>query len=85
MNKLHQLHKLGQSTWLNNLNRPFIQSGELRRHMEEGIQGFTANAANFDTILTTTSDYDEAIWEQVRAGVPAPQIHQKLAGFHVQF
>ncbi len=78
MNKLQQLHELGQSAWLNNLNRPFIQSGELRQHMEEGIQGFTANAANFDTILTTTSDYDEAIWEQVRAGIPAPQIHQKL-------
>lgn len=78
MNKLKQLHELGQSTWLNYLNRPFIQSGELRQHMVEGIQGFTANAANFDTILTTTSDYDEAIWEQVRAGVPAPKIHQKL-------
>ena len=84
MNKLKQLHELGQSTWLNYLNRPFIQSGELRQHMIEGIQGFTANAANFDNILTTTSDYDEAIWEQVRAGVPAPEIHQRLIVDDVQ-
>ena len=43
-----------------------------------------ANAANFDHILTTTSEYDDAIWEQVRAGVPAPQIHQKLIVDDVQ-
>jgi transaldolase len=78
MNKLQQLHELGQSTWLNFLNRPFIQSGELRSHMTDGIQGFTANAANFDAILTTTEEYDKAIWEQVRAGVPAPRIHNEI-------
>jgi len=78
MNKLQQLHKLGQSPWLNYLNRPFIQSGKLRQHMDEGIQGFTANATSFDDVLSLTPDYDQAIWEQVRAGVPAPQIHSKL-------
>ncbi|MBE2222273.1 MAG: transaldolase, partial [Anaerolineae bacterium] len=78
MNKLQQLHELGQSTWLNTLNRPFIQSGELRTRIADGIQGFTANAANFDSILTTTTAYDKAIWEQVRAGMPAPRIHNEL-------
>jgi transaldolase len=78
MNKLQQLHEVGQSTWLNTLNRPFIQSGELRSWMIEGVQGFTANAANFDTILTSTEEYDKAIWEQVRAGIPAPRIHSEL-------
>ena len=78
MNKLQQLHELGQSTWLNYLNRPFLQSGELRLRIADGIQGFTANAANFDSTLTTTTDYDKAIWEQVRAGVPAPRIHHEL-------
>ena len=52
--------------------------------MVDGIQGFTANAANFDAILTTTADYDKAIWEQVRAGVPAPQIYSKLIIHDVQ-
>ena len=78
MNKLQQLHELGQSTWLNYLNRPFIQSGNLRQQMEDGIQGFTANAISFDTALMMTAEYDQAIWEQVRAGVLAPQIHSKL-------
>ena len=81
MNKLQKLHELGQSTWLNYLHRPFIQSGELRLRVTDGIQGFTANATNFDTILTTTSGYDDAIWKLVKAGIPAPQIHSKLI-FH---
>ena len=78
MNRLQQLHELGQSTWLNYLNRPFIHSGDLRLRVADGIQGFTANAAIFDTILTTTAAYDEAIWEQVKAGAPAPKIFDKL-------
>ena len=84
MNKLQQLHDLGQSTWLNYLNYPFIHSGGLRLKMTDGIQGFTANAANFESILTTTADYDKAIWAQVRAGVPAPQIYNKLIIHDVQ-
>ena len=81
MNKLQQMHDLGQSTWLNYLHRPFIQSGELRQHVADGIQGFTANATSFDTTLMTTTSYDDAVWELVRGGVPAPQIAQKLV-FH---
>ena len=84
MNRLQQLHELGQSTWLNYLNRPFIQSGELRTRVADGIQGFTANASLFDTILTTTTAYDEAILEQVQAGVTAPKIHDKLMIHDVQ-
>jgi transaldolase len=84
MNKLEQLHELGQSTWLNTLHRPFIQSGTLRLRQAEGIQGFTANATHFDTILTTTTAYDEAVWDAVRAGVPAPQIYDKLIAHDVQ-
>ncbi len=84
MNRLQQLHELGQSTWLNYLNRPFVQSGELRLRVADGIQGFTANAALFDTILTNTTAYDEAILEQVKAGITAPKIHDKLMVRDVQ-
>lgn len=84
MNRLQQLHELGQSTWLNFLNRPFIQSGQLRQHVAEGIQGFTANAANFNTVLNTTTDYDDAIWEQVKSGSLAPQIYDRLVRYDVQ-
>ena len=84
MNRLQKLHELGQSTWLNYLNRPFVQSGELRLRVADGIQGFTANAAIFDTILTSTTAYDEAILQQVKAGVTAPEIHDKLMVHDIQ-
>lgn len=84
MNSLQQLHELGQSTWLNYMRRSFIQSGELRSRIADGIQGLTANAANFEATIGTETDYDEAIWEQVTAGTPAPRIHDTLIIHDVQ-
>ncbi len=84
MNRLQELHELGQSTWLNYMRRSFLQSGELRTRVAEGIQGLTANAANFETTIASKADYDEAIWEQVRAGTPAPAIHRALIISDVQ-
>ena len=84
MNRLQQLHELGQSTWMNYLPRPFIQSGELRNRVADGIQGFTANASIFDTTLTKTTAYDSAIWELVKEGVTAPKIFDKLIIHDVQ-
>ncbi len=84
MNRLQELHELGQSTWLNYMRRSFLQSGDLRARVAAGVQGLTANAANFETTIATETDYDEAIWEQVRAGIPAPAIHRALIISDVQ-
>lgn len=84
MNKLQQIHQYGQSTWLNYMRRSFIQSGELRASLGKGVQGLTANAANFEATIATETDYDDAIWEQVKAGVPAPLIHNALLTYDVQ-
>lgn len=84
MSKLHQLHELGQSTWLNYMRRAFICSGELRRSIEDGIQGVTANAAVFQNSIAHHDDYDEAIQQQVRAGTPYREIHNALMADDVQ-
>ena len=47
MSKLHDLHKMGQSTWLNYMRRDYITAGALRQAIADGIQGVTANAAVF--------------------------------------
>lgn len=78
MSKLQQLHELGQSTWLNYMRRAFIQSGELRRCLNEGVGGVTANAAVFADTITHHDDYDQAILQEMRAGTPFNQIHEKL-------
>lgn len=84
MSKLRVLHKLGQSTWLNYMDRAFIQSGELRRCMEEGIQGVTANAAVFQQSIREGSVYDEAIHRELVAGTPYNRIHEALMVDDVQ-
>ncbi len=84
MNRLQELHELGQSTWLNYMRRSFLQSGGLRGRMADGIQGLTANAANFEATIASEADYDEAIWAQVTAGTPAPAIHRALIIHDVQ-
>lgn len=78
MSKLHELHELGQSTWLNYMQRDFIKSGEFRRAVREGVQGVTANAAVFAAAITDLDVYDEAIHQQVVAGTPYTQIHEAL-------
>jgi transaldolase len=78
MSKLQQLHKVGQSTWLNYMRRAFIQSGELRQALDEGIEGVTANAAVFADTITYHDDYDQSILQHIRAGVAFQEIHDKL-------
>lgn len=78
MSKLHDLHKLGQSTWLNHMRHAFITSGELRQAIANGVQGITANAAVFAQTINQYDDYDEAIQRQMRAGTPYRHIHEWL-------
>jgi transaldolase len=78
MTKLHQLHELGQSTWLNYMRRQFIQSGGLRERIGDGIQGVTANAAVFEKTVSKYGDYDQQIRAEVRGGHSTTRIHEAL-------
>ncbi len=78
MTKLHELHKLGQSTWLNYMRRGFIESGELRQRIGDGIQGVTANAAIFERVAAACADYDDDIRREVAAGTPLKEIQEHL-------
>lgn len=78
MTKLQALHEQKQSTWLNYMRRAFIESGELRERMRDGIQAITANAAVFERALAACADYDTFIRQQVAAGMPARRIHEAL-------
>jgi transaldolase len=78
MSKLHQIHELGQSTWLHYMRRAFFQSGEFRQGIQDGIQGITADANTLAQTIANHHDYDEAIHQQVRAGTPYREIHKAL-------
>ncbi len=78
MSKLHDLHKLGQSTWLNYMRHNYFTSGEFRQAIDNGIQGVTANAAVFAQTIIQHDDYDEAINRLMQEGTPYRQIHEWL-------
>ena len=78
MSKLHDLHKMGQSTWLNYMRRDYITAGALRQAIADGIQGVTANAAVFAQTITQHHDYDQAIGQQMAEGTPYRAIHERL-------
>lgn len=84
MTKLHDLQKLGQSPWFNYMRRAFIVSGGLRKSIDQGILGITANAAIFEDTIRNDTDYNKDLAAQIRAGTPTTRIHEMLMADDVQ-
>ena len=79
MNKLQQTADLGQSIWLDYLDRSFIESGELKELIDQGIRGVTSNPAIFQKAIAEGDSYDEAIAEMAAAGKSDLEIYEALA------
>jgi len=66
-NPLVELHKYGQSFWLDNINRPLITSGELKCLVEEDdLRGVTSNPTIFEKAITESDAYDEEFAQAVK-------------------
>lgn len=66
-NPLVELHKYGQSFWLDNINRPLITSGELKKLVEQdGLRGVTSNPTIFEKAITESDAYDEEFAQAVK-------------------
>ena len=62
INRVKQIHRLGQSIWLDFIDRNIIASGKLKQLIDEdGVCGVTSNPAIFEKAITGSSDYDEEI------------------------
>ena len=62
MNPLEQLHDLGESVWLDNIRRGMLDSGQLKRYIEElALTGLTSNPTIFEHAIGGSADYDESI------------------------
>jgi transaldolase/glucose-6-phosphate isomerase len=81
MSKLHELRKLGQSIWYDNIRRGMITSGELQRMVEsDGLLGVTSNPAIFEKAVAGSPDYDQAMQTLIDQGVgDAKDIFERLA------
>jgi len=82
MNPVHRLHTLGQSIWLDYIDRNLLTSGELKRLVEEvGVRGVTSNPSIFDKAITGSDAYDEQIQETVAAkpSIETNELYEELA------
>ncbi len=80
-----ELQALGQSVWLDNISREILNSGELKKLIDEdGLQGVTSNPTIFDKAISHSADYDDAIKKAVVGGSDADAIYQALTVADIQ-
>ncbi len=80
MKATQQLHDLGQSLWLDNITRPLLNSGGLRRYIDEfSITGLTSNPTIFDHAIGNTDAYDDSIQDKTKAGQRGEGLFVELA------
>lgn len=84
-NPLLKLSTFGQSIWLDYIRRQMIDSGELKKLIDEdGLKGVTSNPAIFQKAIAGSRDYDEAIRTLAQAGASVEAIYQVLTVEDVQ-
>src|SRR6185503_6026157 len=79
--KLHKLAELGQSVWLDYMQRSLINSSGLRTYVEQGLRGITSNPAIFEKAISQSNLYDGQIHELGVAGRSAEEICAELLMF----
>jgi len=80
MNAPQRLHDLGQSLWLDNITRDLLDSGTLRRYIDElSVTGLTSNPTIFDHAFKSSAAYDAAIRAKLRNGISAEALFFELA------
>ena len=61
-NRLQELHDVGQSIWLDSIDRRILHDGELERRIrEDALTGMTSNPTIFQKALASSNAYDEQI------------------------
>lgn len=79
-NKLTVIHDLGQSIWLDFIERDFVRSGKLQKLIEEdGVRGVTSNPAIFEKAISGSQQYDKQIEDLFLEGNTAEDVFYSLA------
>src|SRR5215207_5173002 len=76
--KLHTLAEVGQSVWLDHIDRELITSGGLANYVYRGLRGVTSNPAIFQKAISEGSEYDAQIQQLAHAGKTVQEIYEGL-------
>jgi transaldolase len=62
MTPTRKLHDLGQSLWLDNITRELLNSGTLKRYIDDlSVTGLTSNPTIFDNAIKNSAMYDQDV------------------------
>ncbi|MFL5528641.1 MAG: transaldolase [Gemmatimonadaceae bacterium] len=78
-NRLQELHDVGQSIWLDSIDRRMLHDGELdRRVREDALTGMTSNPTIFQKALSSSNAYDEQITDAEDKGLTNWELFELL-------
>src|SRR5208283_2668134 len=74
------LHEMGQSLWLDNITRDLLDTGTLKRYIDElSVTGLTSNPTIFDHAIKNSAAYDGAIRDGLSQGKSGEALFFDLA------
>jgi len=74
------LHNVGQSIWLDNITRDLLNTGTLKRYINDlSVTGLTSNPTIFDHAIKNSGAYDTAIAGQLKRGKSGEDLFFELA------
>src|SRR5205085_2050278 len=78
-NRLQELHDVGQSIWLDSIDRRMLNDGELdRRIREDALTGMTSNPTIFQKALASSNAYDDQITDAEEKGLSSWELFELL-------
>ncbi len=84
MTRIQELKSLGQSVWLDYIERGMIQDGELQRLVETGVAGVTSNPTIFQQAITKSDAYSADLERLAPTVESAKSLFETLAIADIQ-
>ena len=74
------LENLGQSLWLDNITRDLLNTGTLKRYIDElSVTGLTSNPTIFEHAISKSKSYDAEIGHLLSTGLSGEELFFQLA------
>lgn len=84
MSRISQLHQLGQSIWLDFIERSMIQSGKLQALVDDGVSGVTSNPTIFQQAIVKSDAYNDDLRRLAAKSLTPKAIFEGLAIADIQ-
>src|SRR4051812_29242935 len=81
---LEQLAEHGQSVWIDFLSREFVEGGDLKGLIDQGVRGVTSNPTIFQSAIADGDDYDEQLREVLQDEKEPKEVFLQLAVRDIQ-